>query len=127
MVAPWTWSHSEIRCLDVEARSLAEFKEFIWQYTGHEHRFVDPRFTHSHDVRLSFRGKSHICRYLLNYIGRDVRYSEVFRNCQTFAADFYGFLAGKKGVEPFTYWNRIDYKNRSHLFLYDHEKYTTWV
>ena len=127
MVAPWSWSHAEIRCLDVEARSIAEFKEFIWQYAGHEHRFVDPRFTHSHDVRLTFRAKSHICRYLLNYMGRDRRYSEVFRNCQTFAADFFGFLAGKKGIEPFTYWNRIDYTNRSHLFLYDHENYSTWT
>ena len=62
MVAPWKWSKAEIRVQDVEAKNLEEFKEFIRQYTGHEHRFVDPRFTHSHDVRLTFRSKSHICR-----------------------------------------------------------------
>jgi len=68
---------------------------------------VDPRFSHSHPVRICFRHKSHISQYLLNYIGRDQRYSEVNRNCQTFAADLFGFLAGKKGVEPFIYFQRI--------------------
>jgi len=126
MVAPWTWEYAEIRCQDVEAKNLLEFKKFIWKYTGHEHRFVDPKFTHSHDVRLSFRSKDHITRYLLNYIGRDRRYSEVFRNCQTFSADLYGFLAGKKGIEPFTYFNRIEYQNRSHMFLYDSNQYEQW-
>lgn len=126
MVAPWSWEYAEIRCQDVEAKNLLEFKKYIWKYTGHVHRFVDPKFTHSHDVRLSFRSKDHITRYLLNYIGRDRRYSEVFRNCQTFAADLYGFLVGKKGIEPFTYWNRIEYQNRSHMFLYQWDQYEQW-
>ena len=34
---------------------------------------------------------------MLNYMARDRRYTEEFRNCQAFAADFFGFVAGKKG------------------------------
>jgi len=62
-------------------------------------------------------------QYLLNYMGRDRRYSELMRNCQTFAADFYQFVAGKKGITPFSQANRLDYHARPHLFLYDSTLY----
>jgi hypothetical protein len=55
---------------------------------------------------------------------RDTRYSEEMRNCQTFAADLYGFLAGKAGIQPFHKVCRVFYQNRSYLFLYDAGKYS---
>jgi len=38
---------------------------------------------------------------------------------QTLAADLCSFIAGKKNVPPFHPVNRIEYHNRTHLFLYD--------
>ena len=66
------------------------------QHTGKHDRFVDVHHTFSHAVRLSFNTKEHIAQYLINYIRRGRTYSEIRRNCQTFAADFCAFLAGKK-------------------------------
>ena len=63
--------------------------------------------------------QDHIARYLLNYMGRDGRYRQEFRNCQTFAADFFSFLAGHKDIKPFHPVCRVAYRNRSHLFLYE--------
>ena len=56
-------------------------------------------------------------------MGRDPRYTERVRNCQAFAADFFGFVAGKKGIEPHTALLRPLYKARHHLFLYDASMY----
>ena len=42
---------------------------------------------------------------------------------QAFAADFYGFAAGKKGIVPYTSFLAAGYENRSHLFLYDSDLY----
>lgn len=123
MISPWNTTHSEIRCLDVTARNLDEFKEFIAKYTGPKLRFLDPQYTHSNDVRLCYRSKKDIARYLLNYIGRSRQYSELSFNCQTFAADLYGLLAGKKGVEPHHPLNRIEYRNHGHMFLYEPSLY----
>ena len=86
-------------------------------------RFLDVQFTFSHPVRLSFRSKRNIAHFLLNYIDRDMSYSELTRNCQTFAADLCSFLAGKKGIIPYHPINRVEYHNRSHLFLYDATMY----
>jgi hypothetical protein len=97
MKAPWDTTRAEIRCHDVAANSFAEFQDFVKKYTGPKERFLDPDFTHQHAVRLSFRRKSHLMQNLINYMGRDFRYSERNRNCQTFATDFYSFLCGKKG------------------------------
>lgn len=72
-----------------------------------------------------YRSKVDIARYLLNYIGRDRRYTEEFRNCQSFAADFYGFVAGKKDIKPFHVANRALYQNRSHLFIYNPDMFET--
>ena len=132
---------AEIRCSDVPATSLQQFKDYVAKYSGGpKGRFLDPHFTHSSPVRLYHRSQAHdgyvtvirllpdryigglgrhegtvassvhashalhalqadMARYLLNYMGRDRRYTEKVRNCQAFAADMYSFVAGKKGIE----------------------------
>eukprot|EP00978_Attheya_sp_CCMP212_P021557 scaffold63082_cov54-Attheya_sp.AAC.2 len=119
MVGPWSSHITEGRFYDVPVSGLEEFMQYMKKYTGSDKRFLDPKCTFSHQARLSFRSKSNIAQYILNYVSRDQTYSELSRNCQTFAADLCGFLAGKKDVEPFHPVSRVDYKNRSHLFLYD--------
>ena len=123
MIAPWLPWSAEIRCFDVKAKNLEEFKAYIKRYEGSERRFVDPRYTFSHYARLSYRSKKNIAQYCLNYTGRDCSYDELKRNCQTFAADFCAFLAGKKNVDPFHPVNRIQYENRTYLFLYESGMY----
>jgi len=119
MVSPWLTTAAEIRCYDVEAKNFDEFRDFVEKYKGAQNRFVDPRFTFSHPARLTYRSKSNIAQYCLNYISRDTSYDELKRNCQTLAADLCSFIAGKKNVPPFHPVNRIEYHNRTHLFLYD--------
>jgi hypothetical protein len=125
MISPWKTSNAELRCYDVKAKTLEEFKEYVTKYQGNTKRFVDPRYTFSHPARLTFRSKSHIAQYLINYSLRDTVYSELKNNCQTFAADFFSFLVGKKGIAPFHPVNRIEYQNRTYLFLYDSHMYET--
>ena len=96
MFAPWLTCSAEIRCYDVKAKNIDEFKAYIEKYKGRDSRFVDPRYTFSHRARLSYRSKKNIAQYCLNYTGRDCSYDELKRNCQTFAADFCAFLAGKE-------------------------------
>lgn len=127
MIMPWKGKFAEIRVHDIACKNLEEFKLYVDSYTGTEQRFLDPHFITSGTVRLSARKQTEVQRYLLNYMGRDRRYAEEFRNCQTFAADFYGFLAGKAGIEPFSKVNRVAYKNRSHNFLYAPELYNNGV
>ncbi len=124
MICPWRTNKSEIRCYDVKARTLEEFKDFVTRYRGSDQRFVDPQFSFSHPARLTFRSKVHIAQYLVNYILRDSSYAELRRNCQTFSADLCSFVAGKKNIPPFHPVNRIDYNNRTHMFLYDSHMYT---
>jgi len=123
MIAPWKGEFAEIRCSDVPAKNLNEFSAFIAKYTGPRLRFIDPHFSHSGPVRLYHRSQEDIARYLLNYMGRDRRYTEKVRNCQAFAADFFAFAAGKKGIEVFSPYLRPLYTNRTHLFLYDPRMY----
>lgn len=127
MVCPWRMTQSEIRCYDVPAKNLNEFRAYMSQYNESapvaQRRFIDVRCTFSHPARLTFRSKVHIAQYLLNYILRDSSYGDLNRNCQTFAADFCSFVAGKKGVAPFHPVNRIEYQNRTHMFLYDSHLY----
>jgi hypothetical protein len=123
MIAPWLTCSAEIRCYDVKAKNLNEFQAYIKKYEGSDSRFVDPHYTFSHHARLSYRSKKNIAQYCLNYTGRDCSYDELKRNCQTFAADFCAFLAGKKSVSPFHPVNRIQYENRAYLFLYESSMY----
>jgi hypothetical protein len=123
MIMPWKGHFAELRCADVEANSLEAFIAYMKQYDGPTLRFLDPQVQHSADVRLWHCSKSDIARYLLNYMGRDRRYTEQSRNCQSFASDFFSFVAGKKDIWPFHQANRLFYQNRSHLFLYDPEQF----
>lgn len=123
MVMPWNGALAEIRCVDIEAKNLDEFKAYVDQYVGPELRFLDPQWHHSGDVRLWNRSQADVQRYLINYMGRDRRYTELARNCQSFGCDFYSLMAGKKDIEPYTAPVRINYKNRSHLFLYEPDLY----
>ena len=119
MICPWLTTAAEIRAYDIKAKNLEEMKEFIAKYTGPDKRFLDPHYSFSHPARLTFRSRSNIAQYLINYISRDCSYSEVTRNCQTLAADLCSFVAGKKNVAPYHPLNRLEYYNRTHLFLYD--------
>jgi len=113
----------EIQAYDVSSKNLKEFLAFMKLHTGKNHRFLDIHVSFSHLVRLSFCTKEHIAQYLINYISRGKSYSEIRANCQTFVADFIGFLAGKKDVVPFHPLNRIEYRNHAHFFLYDSSLY----
>lgn len=123
MVCPWLTNAAEIRAMDVASKNLEEFKLFIKKYEGNDKRFVDPHVCFSHPCRLSHRSKKDMAQYINNYIRRDVSYSQLKRNCQTLAADLCAFLAGKREVLPYHPVNRIEYTNRSYLFLYEPELY----
>eukprot|EP00128_Syssomonas_multiformis_P002151 Colp12_sorted_trinity150504_noHs@9405 len=123
MIAPWKGMFAEVRCNDVKAKTKEEFMAYLKQYTGPKLRFLDPEIAMSAEVRLSFNRQEDIVRFLINYSSRDRRYTEEFRNCQTFAADFFGFLIGKKDIKPYYAANRVMYQPRQHLFLYDPNKY----
>jgi len=125
LVAPFNVKLAEIRCLDLPAKSLDEFKEYVQSFTGASKRFLDPHYQHSGPVRLFHRTQEDIMRYVLNYMARDRIYAEDSRNCQTFAADFFGYLAGKKGIEPFSMVCRVKYKARHHLFPYEPAMYSS--
>ena len=74
-------------------RNLDDFRAFAAKHDGV--RFVDLTFAESGPLRLCHRSQKDIARYLLNYMGRDRRYTEKVRNCQAFAADFFSFAAGE--------------------------------
>ena len=114
---------AEIRAYDVPYKTHEDFKSFVWKYAGNDKRFIDPQFHFSHPARLTFRSKSQIAQYMINYISRDTSYAELKRNCQTFCADLCSFLAGKKGIVPYHPVSRIEYSNRTYLFLYDSSMY----
>ena len=122
-VFPWKSNLSDIRCTDVKAKNLEEHLEFMERYTGPNERFVDVHVTFSHSVRLTFSSRLHIAQYLVNYVSRGKTYSEIRANCQTFAADFCAFLAGKKDVQPYHPINRVQYHNQSHYFIYEPSMY----
>lgn len=111
---PWRSSTSEIRVLDIKPRNLKEFKTYMRKYTPE--RFVKPEINHSGPVRLAFREEEHILQYCLNYIQRDTSYSELTRNCQTFALDFAGFLLAKNIRMPNS---PMLYFDNKHQFLYE--------
>ena len=126
MVLPWKSTMSEIRLTDVPYKNDVDFiNNYMKPYEEVSGRFIDIQQTFSHEVRLTFDSKANICAYLLNYIRRDRTYSEMTRNCQTFAADFCGFLSGTKNIRPFHPINKLEYVNRYHYFLYESEKYSS--
>lgn len=124
MVGPWMGQFAEIRCADVKAKNIEEFKAYMQEFTGPQLRFLAPEVVDSQPIRLSHNSQDDIMQYLINYITRDRAYSEEFRNCQAFAADFFSFICGKKDVVPTVRVNRVTFKNRSHMFLYNPLMYT---
>jgi len=118
MAVPWRDDLAEIRCSDVQARGLAEFRDFVRRYAGHDQRFVDPRFQHSGRVRLSQRSQAAIMQALLNYMTSERRFAIETRNCQTFACDFYAFLVGAEGIEPLNPALAEGYVKHIDWFLY---------
>ena len=80
----WTNSSSESQVPIASVRylpftSLPCIRRYVAKYTGNERgkgRFLDPHFSHSAPVRLFHRSQPDIVRYLLNYMGRDRRYTE---------------------------------------------------
>eukprot|EP00978_Attheya_sp_CCMP212_P029769 scaffold106900_cov50-Attheya_sp.AAC.6 len=126
MIMPWKDTMSELRCHNVPYATMNAFKKgFLEKYEGQNERFVDLHYTFSHEVRLTYNSRRNIATYLLNYIRRDCTYNDMRKNCQTFAADFCGFLAGKKDVQPFHPINQIQYITQKHKFLYESSKYKT--
>lgn len=123
MIGPWNESSAEIRCYDVTAKNLNEFKVYMSKYIGGTKRFIDIQYTFSHPARITFRSRANIAQYLINYIMRDTAYTELRRNCQTYCADLCVLIAGKKNVQPFHPVIRIEYQNRTHLFLYEYNMY----
>jgi hypothetical protein len=132
MILPWKGAYAEIRVNDVSAKSVEEFQAYLKQYEGEftkdapggTKRFLSPTVQYSHAVRLTYQSERDVMQYLLNYMGRDRRYTQEFRNCQAFAADFYSFMCGKKGIEPYHATIRLTYKRRTHLFLYNPDMYS---
>lgn len=73
---------------------------------------------------MTLRSKAQIARYLINYSTRDADYATLKRNCQTFAADFCAFVAGKKNVSPYSpLVSSVQWENKAHYFLYDSYAY----
>lgn len=123
LIGPWIETATEMRCFDVPQRNLEEFHKYLLRHKGNKGRFIDPQVTFSHPARLTFRSKQNVAQYLLNYVGRDCSYQELKTNCQTLAADLCAFLAGKKRVDPFHPIVKMEYRNRTHQFLYDSNMY----
>merc|ERR1712194_513862 len=125
LVLPWKNTLSEIRVTNVPYRNKDDFvTNYMKQYEGPQGRFMDISVSFSNEVRLTFNARSHIATYVLNYILRNKTYSEMRRNCATFAADLCGFLAGKGDVAPYSPINRVQYNNQTHYFLYESSKYS---
>ncbi len=82
MAAPCLKEYAEIRCNDIQAKNLDEFKAHLHKYEGPKLRFLVPEVIRSNAVRISFNSQEHIMQFLLNYIMRDRVYSETVRNCQ---------------------------------------------
>jgi len=137
MKAPWCSDKAEIRMIDMPVRNADELKAFMHKFSEHgdlpqeDQRFKAAELVCSCDVRVTFREQTAIFKYLINYMTREGAYREINRNCQTFAADFFGFLAGKgegvptdnkdglKYFQPYHTYCRAQYKARPYLFLYD--------
>lgn len=128
MKCPWDSSKSEIRIVDMPLASLQDFEGYLKKYSREgdvpvkEQRFVDPKIYDSGDVRLRGCTPSHMAGFMLNYVSRAGKYVEwdpkMAQNCQTFAADVFSFLTGKKDAKPFGALIQAVYSQRNFSFLY---------
>jgi hypothetical protein len=125
MKQPWDESRAEIRMYDMPIKSKEEFEGYLLKYSERgdmplsDQRFLMPEVNKSSGVRLMNRSQADIAGYLLNYSHRCKTYELLTSNCQTFAADFYSFLAGEGGFVPYAALIRAQYKQRVHSFLYE--------
>lgn len=144
MKVPWRSDMAEVRVIDHAARSIDEFKAYLAVHDAaaaggagggdeaaaaaaaaaapKDYRFLKAEVDKSAAVRLSMATEAAIASYVCNYIHTDTHYSEESRNCQTFAADFFGFLSGQPcgsgKVEPYAPLNRLMYTPATSSFLY---------
>jgi len=121
MKMPWRTERAEVRAIDIDCKNKEEFERYLKKYSGPGLRFLDPQVSASAPVRVTLRDQTHIMTYLLNYVLNEGKYDELTRNCQDFAADFYGFMAGlsPEQSKPFHAVCRLTYTPHRHLFLYD--------
>merc|ERR1712166_801106 len=87
-----------------------------------ERRFYLPTVYASGDVLIRGCTPAQLGGFMLNYIHRASEYIEWepsrSQNCQTFTADAYAFLTGKKDVKPFVAVIQSAYHQRTFSFLY---------
>mmetsp|Transcript_36614 Transcript_36614/g.105332 ORF Transcript_36614/g.105332 Transcript_36614/m.105332 type:complete len:522 (+) Transcript_36614:87-1652(+) len=122
---PYDERLSEVRLTNVRMKDKDEFFEkWLLKYSNlgdmppELHRFFDPTIFTSGQIRIRDCTPSQIAVFCLNYISRAGEYGLMTANCQTFAADFYGFLTGTQGVAPFSKFLRAGYQQRTMSFLY---------
>jgi len=124
MKVPYDTSRAEIRAYDVPLNSREKFEEYLARYSpsgqcpASEQRFWDPKVYASSAVKLRLSSRTHLAGYLLNYVGHCSVYDKFTANCQTFAADLYGFLSGDGAAKPFGMIVKARYSPKTHLFLY---------
>ena len=106
-------------------------------------RFLEPDVVGTAEVRIRLRSRSQLAGYILNYQRSDRRhvtlaptrpcrvtgttrtitfislrrrYKMLDHNCQTFAADFFGFLTGKN-AKPYHLQGQFFYQPRREAFV----------
>jgi hypothetical protein len=47
MVAPWCATRAEVRCYDIDAKTVDQFLVYVDKYKGSNQRFVDPQVRQS--------------------------------------------------------------------------------
>mmetsp|Transcript_5994 Transcript_5994/g.7276 ORF Transcript_5994/g.7276 Transcript_5994/m.7276 type:complete len:396 (+) Transcript_5994:274-1461(+) len=100
MIQPYHEEQSEIRMIDMPCKNKQEFVDYLRKYTGKELRFLNPKVKTSKNVKQEACTRADIARYLHNRIMWNSNYSEPTtmppssgHNCQTFAANFFGFMS----------------------------------
>eukprot|EP00929_Paragymnodinium_shiwhaense_P120843 TRINITY_DN92905_c0_g1_i1.p1 TRINITY_DN92905_c0_g1~~TRINITY_DN92905_c0_g1_i1.p1 ORF type:complete len:482 (-),score=46.43 TRINITY_DN92905_c0_g1_i1:87-1532(-) len=127
MKQPWDEGRCEIRMTDMGLHGKDDFAAYLTAYSEKgelpvaEQRFYLPEVYGSARVRVRHRSPADIAGYLLSYVHRARAYDLLRQNCQTFAADFYAFLAGARNHKPYGSVVRANYQQSIHRFLYDVE------
>lgn len=133
MKAPWDCGKSEIRIYDMKLKDQKELRAYLHEWSAEnsaagklpqeEVRFVEPVIFGSGDVRIRRCTPAQLMGFILNYIHRAWAYIEWepkrASNCQTFAADLFSFLTGKRDFKPYVPLIAGVYNQRSFSFLYE--------
>jgi len=100
---PYIEDKSEIRMIDIACKNEVEFVQYLNKYTGKKGRFLDPSIKTSLEPKAEGRTRKDIAQYICNRISHNIEYSEPTTmpprsgfNCQTFAANFFGFMTQTK-------------------------------